>query len=109
MGVTPPLKVSRVGAWRLRKLFNAGRYEQLVQAGTLRAQLLRDGHPAAPLANEPFCTRSQSIAYLDGDGNEIARVHQYLRPDGSIGLSGRPDPKRLLRDGVLYILRTPRG
>jgi len=40
----------------------------------------------------------------DADGNEVARVHQYIRLDGSIGLKGKPDPKRLLKDGVLYRL-----
>jgi hypothetical protein len=50
----------------------------------------------------PFCTRSQLISYLDDAGQEVARVHQYLQPDGTLGASGRPDPKRLLHDGILY-------
>jgi hypothetical protein len=29
-------------------------------------------------------------------------VHQYLRPDGTLGLSGRPDPKLVLYEGVVY-------
>jgi hypothetical protein len=29
-------------------------------------------------------------------------VHQYLQPDGTLGASGQPDPKRLLHDGILY-------
>jgi hypothetical protein len=44
------------------------------------------------------------ISYRDRNDDEIARVHQYLRPDGSIGASGLPDPKRLFEDRVLYIL-----
>jgi hypothetical protein len=44
------------------------------------------------------------VSYLDSDGNEVARVHQYLRPDGTIGASGKPDPKRLLDGGILYYL-----
>jgi hypothetical protein len=42
------------------------------------------------------------VSYYDSAGNEIARVHQYLRRDGKIGLSGKPDPKRLFENGVLY-------
>jgi hypothetical protein len=42
------------------------------------------------------------IAYFDGDGQRVAVVHQYLRTDGTLGASGRPDPKRLLEGGVLY-------
>lgn len=43
------------------------------------------------------------ISYLDTNGQEVARVHQYLQPDGTLGASGKPDPKRLLQGGVLYI------
>jgi len=42
------------------------------------------------------------VAYLDAGGQRIALVHQYLRPDGTIGGSGRPDPKELLEDGIIY-------
>jgi hypothetical protein len=30
-------------------------------------------------------------------------VHQFLRPDGTIGASGLPDPKMMLKDGIEYI------
>jgi hypothetical protein len=37
------------------------------------------------------------------DGSvRVAIVHQYLRVDGSFGGSGRPDPKELTEDGVIY-------
>ena len=29
---------------------------------------------------------------------------KYLRPDGTIGASGRPDPKALIVEGVMYVL-----
>jgi hypothetical protein len=93
------------GAWTLRNLFKSTGYWEQVQAGTMQTRLLRDGHPSAPLAGEPYCTRSQMIAYIDAQGNEVARVHQYLRPDGTLGLSGKPDPKRVFYNGTLYILR----
>ena len=35
----------------------------------------------------------------------VAEVHQYVRPDGSLGGSGLPDPKRLYKDGILYAVR----
>ena len=34
-------------------------------------------------ANEPFCKQTQSISYRDANGDEVCRVHQYLRPDGN--------------------------
>ena len=61
-------------------------------------------NPAPPAAGQPTNTLSQMVSYIDAGGQEVARVHQYLRPDGTIGAKGRPDPKRLLENGVLYRL-----
>lgn len=38
------------------------------------------------------------VWYLSLDGHKLAIVHQYLLPDGTIGGSGRPDPKRMILD-----------
>ena len=84
-------------------MFNRGNYVSRLAAGEFTARVLKDRHPSSPRAAMPFCTRSQSIAYLDHDGDEVALVHQYLQPDRTLGGSGLPDPKRLLVDGVLYI------
>lgn len=88
----------------MRQRFNDGRFWERVQSGELRAEEWDSRHPSLTAANEPYCTRSLFLSYLDQENNEVARVHQYLRPDGTIGASGRPDPKRLLADGVLYRL-----
>jgi hypothetical protein len=53
-----------------------------------------------------MCTRSQYLIYVDNNGKKVAGVHQYLRPDGKLGASGRPDPKELLINGVLYMDET---
>lgn len=60
-------------------------------------------HSSPQRSGEPFCTTSELVYYFEGDG-KVAEVHRYLRPDGTIGGSGRPDPKALLRAGVLYVL-----
>ena len=86
------------------RIFNDGGYWQKAQAGELQQVVIEDRHPSLMKANEPFCTQSQQVSYRDMEGNEIVRVHQYLRPDQTIGASGRPDPKRLLKDGILYRL-----
>lgn len=83
-------------------MFNQGGYYRMVQNGQLHEKLMRDGHPSPPLAPEPFCTRSQMVLYLDSNGRKVALVHQYLRTDGTIGASGRPDPKQLVENGTLY-------
>ena len=93
----------RVPVWVIREKFNKGGYEQQVASGELTTMLLADTHPSPPRAPEPICTRSQEIGYFDNDRRKIAQVHQYLRPDGTLGASGMPDPKRLKEGDVLYI------
>jgi hypothetical protein len=97
----------RISVWDLRKLFNDGGYWAKAQAGELCQQLMTDRHPSSPKANVPICTQSQLISYLNAAGQEIARVHQYLQPDGTLGASGKPDPKRLLHEGILYFPTSP--
>lgn len=100
----PPVK--RVSADELRKLFNNSGYWEQYQNGQLQYTLRKSKHPSSPLANEPICTQSQYITYVNESGEKIAGVHQYLRPDGTLGLSGKPDPKEVLIEGVLYIIET---
>jgi hypothetical protein len=97
----PPVKY--VSASDLRALFNNGRYEDLVGYGVLSEKPIREGQPAAK-ANQPPGTKSQVLAYLDAEAKQVAIVHRYLRPDGKLGGSGKPDPKKLLHNGTLYIL-----
>jgi len=56
------------------------------------------------LTTEKGPIRSQMISYRTDRDEEIARVHQFVRPDGTLAASGRPDPKRLLEGGILYRL-----
>ena len=85
-------------------MFNQGGYERRVAEGELVARVLANGHPTPPRAPEPICTRSQMVGYFDVRNRKIAEVHQYVRPDGTIGASGRPDPKRLVENGILFIV-----
>jgi hypothetical protein len=91
----------------LRKLFNDARIAEKVGTGEFTLEVLADAHPTPPLADEPICTQSQLLAYRDSDGKKIAEAHQYLRTDNTIGASGKPDPKEVMHNGVLYILDTP--
>lgn len=98
----PPIK--RVPPSEMQRMFNEGAFWDKAKSGELTPVPLEDRHPALTAANEPFCTRSQMVSYRDASNSEIARVHQYVRTDGTLGASGKPDPKRLLQDGVLYRL-----
>lgn len=87
----------------LQRIFNDGRYYERMRAGELRAHIVRERHCRRGdrrIRN----TMSQTVEYRDRFGGLIARVHQFRRRDGSSGASGRPDPKVLLHEGVLYAL-----
>lgn len=93
----------------MQKRFNEGKYWDRLKNGEYTALIRETRHPSLMAANEPFCTQSQMVSFLDADNNEVARVHQYLRPDGTIGASGKPDPKRLLENNILYRLKTAKA
>lgn len=98
--------IHRIDPEEMRRIFNDNDYLEKAQRGELTENIIDDRHPSLPKAQEPFCTQSQMISYIDRDGNEVARVHQYLRPDSTIGASGRPDPKKLFHDGQYYVLKS---
>lgn len=87
----------------MREMFNS--LDLWTRAKAKEFQMVvMESRQAPPSSGEPDGTLSQMVSYRDGDSNEIARVHQYLRADGTIGASGLPDPKRLFHDGTLYRL-----
>ena len=101
--------MKRISATEMQKMFNEGGYWDKAKSGEFTSVTLEHRHPALTAANEPFCTHSQMVSYRDALGNEAARVHQYLRQDGTIGASGKPDPKRLYMGGTLYrLLKKPK-
>ena len=98
---TPTFRVTET---ELRQRFNQGLYWQRAQSGEFMLYPRRDKYRSPPPVGEPLCTRSQLVVYIDADGQEVARVYQYLRPDGTLGASGRPDPKWLFENGVIYFV-----
>lgn len=86
----------------LRQRFNEGDYWGRAERGEFRQSVVRNGHPSSAQSGEPYCTRSQIIEYWEWIGQMIAKVHRYLRPDGTIGGSGLPDPKVLVEGGIRY-------
>ena len=97
-----PLSGRFIPKEELRRRYNAGGFWRHAQSGVLATRTRRDGQPSPEESGEPFCTRSQIVASYDASGERVAVVHQYLRPDGSIGGSGRPEPKALVEGGIIY-------
>lgn len=95
--------VREVSKAELQRIFNEGRYLERLQANELLASVERSS--LAPRGRgQPPGTMSQMVWYFDLQLNRVALVHQYRCPDGTIGASGKPDPKRILLDGeILYV------
>lgn len=85
------------------KRFNEGGYWEQIKSGELTEHVL-ESRRSLTLTKETLEIQSQMVSYRNSMGEEVARVHQYLRSDGAIAASGKPDPKRLLQDGILYRL-----
>jgi hypothetical protein len=97
-------RVRRVDVWEMRCKFNRGRFWQRALSGELISAVKASGHPAPEKSGQPICTQSQDVYYYDQDHYEVARVHQYVLADNTLGASGLPDPKRLVYKGIEYRL-----
>lgn len=95
----------------LRRRFNAERLFERMLAGEFRVRIhkapLVSRTVRNPKSHLPPGTLSQMVSYLDRrSGEEVARVHQYLLPDGSL-FNGRPDPKIVATGGVVWFSGPP--
>jgi hypothetical protein len=93
----------RVSEDELRRLFNEGRYCERMKSGEFREVIvsrIRRRHGDRRVRN----TESRIADYFDEDGIRVARVHQFRKRDGSLGGSGKPDPKSLFHDGIFYMI-----
>jgi hypothetical protein len=96
-----PLQRTTLGD--LREIFNTQVLPR-IQRGELLEVVDSSGTPSLK-AGQPPGTLSQRVSYWETSGGELRKVaviHRYLRPDGSLGASGLPDPKRVLHEGVIY-------
>jgi hypothetical protein len=104
-----PFPIKRISVEEMRKRFNEGGYWEKVLKRDWTAHPL-ESRISDALTNETVQITSVMLSYHDDNGDEVARVHQYVRPDGSLAASGRPDPKRLVQDGILYrLIKTPKS
>lgn len=88
----------------IRKLFNRSQYSELIAKGALAQEFLRNSHLTKSHKENPPCTLRQMIRYLDESGQWVVEVFQYLRADGTLGASGRPDPKRIRIGDTIYMV-----
>jgi hypothetical protein len=105
--MTIPPSQRSVGEDELRRLFNNNRYWERLQDGEFTQSVRRRKHLGAAKPDLPLCTHSEVLEYRDKSSQQIAVVHQYVRPDGTIGGSGKPDPKMVRVGDIIYILKPP--
>lgn len=102
------IECEHVSPDNIRKMFNESQYPMLIVNGRLKPELKRNSHLIEPQKRgEPHCTHAQLIRYLDNNGQWVVEVFQYLRPDKTIGASGKPDPKRMRIGNKIFIMDTP--
>lgn len=88
----------------LRQYFNNSELSLQIETGALQPSLQEDRHLEHPeRVNEEYCTRHQWKRYVDTDGKMILETSNYLRPDNTLGASGKPDPKRMLVGERIWI------
>lgn len=97
-------RVISISSDSMRRIYNKSQYPDMIARTSLTREYLRDSHLKNPKDYQgPYCTRSQTIRYYDANGQWVLEAHQYLRPDGTLGASGRQDPKRLRIGSTIYI------
>lgn len=86
-------------------MFNDGAYLERLSRGELTMVVIADRQPRVLNAGQgPPGTRSQIVQLRRRDGSVVVQLHRYLRPDGSLGASGRMDPKRIyLTDRIVVV------
>jgi hypothetical protein len=97
----PPIQ--RVTFADLRTLFNREVLPRITNGELL--EIVRSEGQANPKMGQPPGTLSQRVEYwatVGGKLEKTAVVHRYLRPDGTLGASGLPDPKMVLHNGIRY-------
>lgn len=86
----------------LREMFNRGQFFEMRNRGELSEFIHHSRHPETPASRDPYCTMSEVGRYETREGEVVALFHQYRRPDGRLGASGRPDPLWVKVEGQIY-------
>ncbi|HEX2049611.1 MAG TPA: hypothetical protein VHJ34_03140 [Actinomycetota bacterium] len=94
--------VVEIPASEMRALFNEY-FLPRIEAGVLSEGVIISSK-ASPKSGQPSGTLSQTLAYSDGT-RTVATAHRFLLKDGSLGGSGRPDPKSLVWEGTIYVIK----
>lgn len=97
--VAIPKRVTDV--WEVRCWYRHSDIPEKIRQGQLQRITIRRYQPRSSLAKGGW---TEIFGWVDPTTNEqVAETHQYTLPDGSIGASGEPDPKKVLLNGTLIV------
>ena len=97
------LKKVKISEAELQAKYNAGKIPAGLKKGVYHLEELK-GRPAPAHLNMPEGTRSVLFDIKNNNGVVLAKVHAYVRPDGTYDASGKLDPKALLFGTTLFHL-----
>ena len=87
----------------VRRIFNENRYFERMQEGEFRSRIVKQNRRRGG-DRRVRNAMSQTVEFFDMQGRRVALVHQYRMKDGRMGGSGKPDPKVVVHEGVIYFL-----
>jgi hypothetical protein len=94
-----------VDVWVIRCLFNRAGYSERIQNGDFSEKPGKRRHvtpdPNNPRLRPADAVVSQEVYYYLGNV-QYARIHRFLKADGSLAGSGLLDPKEVFVGGVNY-------
>jgi len=100
----------------LRRLFREAGYLARTLSGQFtmrpfgRQSLYQNPPPEDGREPEPLGTFTGLVEIVDPSSLErIAIAHRLLRPDGTLGASGLPDPKMVYADGIIHLQKRKEG
>lgn len=100
------LQYKKASPQQLRDLFNQHYAPRLANNDLVLVEVYSS---PAKAKFEPPGTKSVTFEIYDphlldsGTARKVAKVHAYIRPDGSIGASGKYDPKTVRIGSIVYV------
>jgi hypothetical protein len=99
----PSIPGRPVHHYTLLRLFKGLGFEKMIIDGTVSAGKPFKSTPVPSGHHQPPGTLSETVPYSFGKG-DMALCHQFRKPDGTIGASGKPDPKMIRCNGKQYFV-----
>lgn len=87
----------------LLRIFNENRYFERMREGEFHSYIVKQSRRRGG-DRRVRNAMSQTVEYRDQHGRRVAIVHQYRLKDGRLGGSGKPDPKVVVHEEIVYFL-----